>query len=72
MKALRATITPAQSATLGMVLIFGCLAVLGLSVNLGPWVSELVGWALFASILLSLTAYAFERRVSSAGHARAP
>jgi hypothetical protein len=47
-----------------MVLIFGCLAVLGLSVNLGPWVSELVGWALFASILLSLTAYAFEGRVS--------
>ena len=64
MKALRATITPAQSDTLGMVLIFGCLAVLGLSVNLGPWVSEVVGWALCTSILLYLTAYTFERRVS--------
>jgi len=64
MKALRATSTPAQSATLGMVLIFGCLAVLGLSVNLGPWVSAVVGWALCASLLLYLTAYAFERRVS--------
>jgi len=47
-----------------MVLIFGCLAVLGLSVNLGPWVSAAVGWALCASLLLYLTAYAFERRVS--------
>ncbi len=58
-----ATSTPAQAATLGIVLIFGCLAVLGVAVNLGPWVSEVVGWALCASILVYLTAYAFERRV---------
>lgn len=64
MKALRATIMPAQSATLGMVLISGCLTILGLSVNLGPWVSAVVGWGLCASVLLSLTAYAFERHMS--------
>lgn len=62
MKALYATSTPAQVSALGLVLIFGCVAVLGLSVNLGPWVSGVVGWGLCASILVSLTAYAFERR----------
>ncbi len=55
--------TPAQSVTFGAVLILGCIATLGLVVNLGSWASEVVGWGLCAAILLYLTAYAFERRV---------
>jgi hypothetical protein len=44
-----------------LLLIFGCLSVVGLFVNLGMLASQLVGWALLASALLFLTAYAFDR-----------
>jgi len=48
------------------------IAVLGLVVDLGPWVSAGVGWALCASIVVSLTAYAFDRPVPGAVWAHAP
>lgn len=64
MKTRHMTLTSPQAATLGMVLIFGCVAILGVVVSLSPWVSAVVGWGLCLSIVLSLTAYAFERRVA--------
>lgn len=51
----------ARGVTGLLLLLFGGLSVVGLSVNLGALVSQVVGWALLASCLLFLTAYAFDR-----------
>lgn len=51
----------ARGVTGLLLLIFGGLSVVGLSVNLGALASQVVGWALLASALLFLTAYAFDR-----------
>lgn len=51
----------ARRTTGVMLLLFGGLSVFGLSVNLGAVASQVVGWALLASALLFLTAYAFDR-----------